>query len=76
MREPLIRLRGEAGDPVEHRAPNGKHFTVRELVKAVEETERQSRSRSNWLGGIDVHHVYFEGIHPENDGTWSIAWGS
>src|SRR6187402_1185836 len=40
---PHIRLRGESGEAVAHDAPNGKHFTVKELVAAIEETERRMR---------------------------------
>jgi hypothetical protein len=71
-----IQLRSEDGEAVSHDAPNGSFFTVRELLRAVEETERRTRARSEWLGGIDVHHVFFEGIHPGDDGVWDIYWGS
>jgi hypothetical protein len=71
-----IRLRSEDGDPVTHAAPNGSFFTVRDMMRAVEETEQQTRSNSEWFGGIDVHHVYFEGIELSDDGTWDICWGS
>ncbi|MFN2547487.1 MAG: hypothetical protein ABR567_08655 [Myxococcales bacterium] len=75
--EPDIRLRGESGDCITHKAPNGRHFTVRDLIEAVEETERQTRGKTRWLGGgVDVHHVYFEGLEPEKDGSWTICWGS
>lgn len=52
------------------------HFTVRELVHAVEKTELETRGSSEWLGGIDVHHIFFEGISAEADGTWALCWGS
>lgn len=71
-----IRLRSEGGEVVAHDAPNGSFFTVRDLLRAVEETERRTRDRSEWLGGIDVHHVFFEGIHPDGDDVWEICWGS
>jgi hypothetical protein len=71
-----IRLRSEDGEAVSHAAPNGSYFTVEQLLHAVEETERRTRARSEWLGGIDVHHVYFEGIHPGDGGVWDIDWGS
>jgi|GEM_PF-1560676 len=75
--EPRLRLCGEGSDePVEHQAPNGVAFTVRDLVDAIVTTERQSRAASNWMGGIDVHHIFFEGIGRNEDGTWSISWGS
>ena len=76
LHEKSIKMRGEEGDDVEHEAPNGKHFTVRDLANAVAKTERMTRDKTEWFGGIDVHHVYFEGIHLEEDGVWSIAWGS
>ncbi|OWK38522.1 hypothetical protein [Fimbriiglobus ruber] len=71
-----IQLRSEDGEAVSHDAPNGSFFTVRELLQAVEETERRTRAQSEWFGGIDVHHVFFEGIHPGDGGVWDIYWGS
>lgn len=71
-----IRLRSEDGEAVSHAAPNGSYFTVRELLRAVEETERRTRGQSEWIGGVDVHHVFFEGIHLGEDGVWDIYWGS
>ncbi len=72
---PVLNLRG-LGDPVEHRAPNGKWFTVRDLTAAIAETERSTRQQSQWYGGVDVHHIFFEGIHEGDDGDWEIYWGS
>lgn len=71
-----IRLRNDSGRVVSHRAPNGKYFTVLELLGAVEETERQTRDDTEWLEGVDVHHVFFEGIHDAGDGVWEVYWGS
>ena len=71
-----IRLRSEDGQTVSHPAPNGDFFTVRELLLAVELTERQTRDHTEWLGGVDVHHCFFEGIHQAEDGAWEIYWGS
>lgn len=72
---PVLNLRG-FGDPVEHRAPNGKWFTVGDLAAAIAETERSTRRQSQWYGGVDVHHIFFEGIHERDDGDWEIYWGS
>ncbi len=71
-----IQLRGEGEQVSTHQAPNGKYFTVQDLLNAVEEAERQSRGNSEWFGGVDVHHVFFEGIHLADDGVWDIYWGS
>ena len=77
LEEPHIRM-ADVDTPevvIEHDAPNGKSFTVRDLKAAIEKTERESREKGEWLGGIDVHHVFFEGIELE-DGVWLICWGS
>jgi hypothetical protein len=76
FRGAMIRLRGQSGHVVEHRAMNGSSFTVRELIQAVVETERKTRALTHWFGGIDVHHVFFEGLRPAEGGVWEIAWGS
>ena len=76
IRSPKVRMRGESDLVVEHVAPDGLQFTVRDLARAIEETERRGRPESQWLGGIDVHHVYFEGIELQEDGVWLICWGS
>ena len=73
---PELRLKGLAGVAVTHKAPNGSSFRCRDLIAAVEETERQTRGTSEWFGGVDVHHVFFEGIHRGEDDTWEIFWGS
>lgn len=74
--EPTITLCGEAGIPTTHYAPNGKYFTVRDMIAAVIATEAQTRGQTEWFGGIDLHHVFFEGIYRNGDGGWRIAWGS
>ena len=78
VQAPTIRMVSDCAEDVvvEHAAPNGHLFTVRDMLVAAEETERQARSRSEWFGGIDVHHTYLEGIHQEDDGLWVIQYGS
>jgi hypothetical protein len=74
---PAIRLRSRGDDEVvTHFAPNGSHFSVGELLRAVEATERRARPRSRWYGGVDVHHVFFERIYLGDGGVWTILWGS
>jgi hypothetical protein len=72
---PTITLAG-LGRPVTHHAPNGVHFTVRDLFDAVLETERQTRDDSEWFDGVDVHHVFFQGIHVDKGGLLRTSWGS
>jgi len=71
-----IQLRGRAGITVLHNAPNGEYFTVEELFDAVEITEQRTRGESEWFGGIDIHHIFFAGIHQASDGVWEIHWDS
>ena len=55
-------------------------FTVLELVAVIVEFEKVIRPKSDWFGGVDTHHVYFEGIDPitHDDGAvvHEICWGS
>jgi hypothetical protein len=74
--EPSIVLRGLSGDPVSHSAPNGSSFTLQDLLDAIAETARQTRSNTEWFGGIDVHHVFAESVEQQKDGTWTVFWGS
>ncbi len=74
FRGSMIELSG-LGKPVRHTA-TGCVFTVRDVLQAVEETERQTRGASEWFEGIDVHHVFFEGLRPGDGGVWEIGWGS
>ena len=58
------------------RSPNG--FTVRQMFDNVEDFEMKARPLSNWFGGIDAHHIFFEGFN-KIDGTdnhYTICWGS
>ena len=88
FRAPEIKLRNpDAERVVTHQAPNGRYFTVRDLLAAVEETERQVRGDTEWFDGVDIQHVFFEGIYePDEDdfdddeefqpGVFDIYWGS
>jgi len=69
-------VRGESGRVMGFDAPNGRFFTLSDLKDVVERLELATRGDSEWFGGVDVHHVYFDGISREADGAWSIFWGS
>ncbi|KAJ3048900.1 hypothetical protein HK097_010108 [Rhizophlyctis rosea] len=75
---PEITFRSEAeGEPKKtFRAANGKWFSVRELVGVVEKWEQEDRVRSDWFGGVDAHHIFFEGVEIGDDGFAFVAWGS
>jgi hypothetical protein len=77
LRTPVLRLRGYNTQRVfDHKAPDGAAFTVRDLVGAITETERQSRQDTDWFGGVDTHHVAFAGLHLDDDGVWYTWWDS
>jgi hypothetical protein len=77
IRAAKIRLRAYGCDAViEHTAPDGSLFTVRDRANAVECTERKGRADTSWFDGIDVHHVFFDGIHQDADGIWHVRCGS
>ena len=62
---------------VVHRdAPNGTNFTVQDIVDTIVGAEYVFRPHSEWFGGIDTSHVYFEGFTQHGEHTFSIAWGS
>jgi hypothetical protein len=43
----------------------------------VADCQRVCRPQNEWFGGVDIHHVNFEGLgyNPEYNG-WSCSWGS
>ena len=70
-----LKIRGRSGEIIEHKC---NHFTAADLIKAIEKTECLTRSDTEWFGGIDVHHIYFEGLHkdPSNPDVYDVYWGS
>ena len=53
------------------------HFTVEEMVENILVFEKLDRPKSCWFGGVDAHHIFYEGVHCNSDGkTYSVHWGS
>ena len=50
-------------------------FTIAEVVEKICEFETFDRPKSKWFGGIDAHHVFFEGMSKGEKG-YSICYGS
>ena len=57
-------------------ASNNEYFTYQDIYDIVLDFEKKNRINSTWLGGIDIYHVFFEGLHQNKDKTFSIFWGS
>jgi hypothetical protein len=74
--EPQVRLVGEGRAACDFDAPNGESFRVRDLIDAIERTERRVRNDPDWAGGADRENILFEGIHYDTDGLWRIVWGA
>jgi len=57
------------------RSENG--FTVRKLIDCVFEFEKEDRPKTMWMGGVDCHHRFFEGLRLNADKkSYTIDWGS
>ena len=56
-------------------APNG-YLTVYEMLRCIEAFEMRARPQTDWFGGVDCHHTFFEGMHRRADGAYSVSWGS
>ena len=54
-----------------------KNFTRRDIITSVLDYERKYRPTTEWFGGIDCHHIFFEGLcEVRTGGMYSINWGS
>ena len=62
---------------VEYKAANDKWFTVRELINVIGKYSLYETA-AQWFGGIDAHHVFFEGFTDSgsSNGRYCIGWGS
>ena len=57
-------------------APNGTHFTLQDVIDTIVQAQYLFRPYSDWFGGIDTSHTYFEGFTQRGEHTFSIFWGS
>ena len=52
-------------------------FSCWDVIKCIKEFERRDRPKTKWFGGIDCHHVFYQGIYFNKDNkTLGITWGS
>ena len=55
---------------------NENGFTADALFSHIITFENESRPKTEWFGGIDAHHIYFEGLSWLKENTFEIVWGS
>jgi hypothetical protein len=57
---------------------NKGYFTVEELVDCIVDFEKIDRSScKSWFGGVDCHHVFFEGVdYDKEKNIYNSSWGS
>ena len=55
------------------------YFTCGEVIDHILDFEKCDRPKTKWFGGIDCHHIWFEGLG-ENTGEagdgYHVCWGS
>jgi len=55
------------------------YFTCAEVIDHILDFEKCDRPKTKWFGGIDCHHIWFEGLG-ENTGEagdgYHVCWGS
>uniref|UniRef100_A0A914QB78 Uncharacterized protein n=1 Tax=Panagrolaimus davidi TaxID=227884 RepID=A0A914QB78_9BILA len=51
-------------------------LTAKELADLICDFEKEARDKFTWLGGVDVHHVFFEGLDQVGPKKYEISWGS
>ncbi|KAG4065976.1 hypothetical protein HA402_006694 [Bradysia odoriphaga] len=73
--EESIVFQGPDNFKKEYKFPT-KRVTMKQFVEAIVDFEKQDRVKSEWFGGIDCHHIFYEGLHPTADGAYIIFWGS
>jgi hypothetical protein len=55
---------------------NAKGFTQQDLLDLILEMEQETRPKSEFCGGVDVHHIYLDALNRDDNGNYSVFWGS
>ena len=74
IKKPSIEIINQVGK-FTFKAPNGVCFTVQNTIDAIVEVESKVRGQMKWYGGVDTHHIDFEGSY-DDEGILTVYWGS
>ena len=75
LHKPEIQMLGWGGYST-YSAPDGEKFTVRELFDVLVDYIRRQK-RIEWAEGtLNPDRCFFEGLHPHDEGYYTIWWGS
>ena len=79
---PVIILTSENTE-LTYQAKNGTYVTCFELIQNIIDFEKHDRPTTDWFGGLDCHHTFYEGFFYEGSDhmsnshpNYAIAWGS
>ncbi|CAF1560840.1 unnamed protein product [Didymodactylos carnosus] len=53
-----------------------EYATVKQFTDAIIDFEKLTRPNTNWFGGVDIHHIFYEGIRGDGKNGYEIMWGS
>lgn len=73
--EDSIEFKGRSDIRKRYEFPTSQ-VTMKRLIEAIIDFEFIDRPKYEWDGGIDCHHIFFEGIFATDDGAYWICWGS
>ena len=51
-------------------------FSCWDVIQNIVKFDKLDRSKSKWFGGVDCHHIFYEGLALRKDGTVFVRWGS
>lgn len=60
----------------EYKMKYKNYFTVKEILDNILDFELYCRQLYKWKDGIDIGHIWFEGLNHVEDNIFDIIWGS
>ncbi len=72
-----IEFKGRKGLKKTYHFPSNR-VSMKQFIDAIVDFEKFDRPTYQWSGGIDCHHIFYEGCSNDGaeDGAYFISWGS